>query len=94
MAVEAKTGTRAHTLTRSMDHGDARLCLDLERRVLKLLDAGCHEPIGIYSALKDGQMEVWGISSRNGTVKRVHLTGGTLQEDVEKLASEAWKGLM
>lgn len=94
MAVEAKTGTRAHTLTRSMDHGDGRLCLDLERRVLKLLDAGCHEPIGIYSALKDGQMEVWGISSRNGTVKRVHLTGGTLQEDVEKLASEAWKGLM
>ena len=91
---EAKTGTRAHTLTQSMDHGGGRLCLDLERRVLKLLDAGCHEPIGIYSVLRDGQMEVWGVSSRNGEVKRVHLTGGTLPEDVEKLALEAWKGLM
>ena len=57
MAVEAKAGTAAHSLTLAMDHAQGRLCLELERSVLKQLDAGCHEPIGIYSkkykSLKD-----------------------------------------
>ena len=64
---------------------------DLERSVLKQLDAGCHEPIGIYSVLQNGQLEVWGISSPREEVKRIHLTGGTSRRDIEKLASEAWK---
>lgn len=94
MAVEAKAGTAAHSLILAMDHAQGRLCLDLERSVLKQLDAGCHEPIGIYSVLQNGQLEVWGISSPRGEVKRIHLTGGTSRRDMEKLASEAWKGLM
>ena len=94
MAVEAKAGTMAHSLTQAMDHAHGRLCLELERRVLKLLGAGCHEPIGIYSVPDNGQLEVWGISSRRGEVKRIHLTGGTSRKDMEKLALEAWKGLM
>ena len=94
MAVEAKAGTAAHSLAQAMDHAQGRLCLDLERSVLKQLDAGCHEPIGIYSVLQNGQLEVWGISSPREEVKRIHLTGGTSRRDIEKLASEAWKGLM
>lgn len=94
MAVEAKSGTLAHSLTQAMDHANGRLCLELERSVLKGLDAGCHEPVGVYSVLKDGHLEVWGISSPGGEVKRIHLTGGTSREDMEKLALEAWKGLM
>lgn len=94
MAVEAKAGTAAHSLAQAMDHAQGRLCLDLERSVLKQLDAGCHEPIGIYSVLQNEQLEVWGISSPREEVKRIHLTGGTSRRDIEKLASEAWKGLM
>ena len=94
MAVEAKKGTMAHSLTQAMDHVHGRLCLDLERSVLKRLGAGCHEPIGVYSVLNNGQLEVWGISSPREEVKRIHLTGGTSRRDIEKLASEAWKGLM
>ena len=35
MAVEAKAGTAAHSLTLAMDHAQGRLCLELERSVLK-----------------------------------------------------------
>lgn len=94
MAVEAKAGSEAASLCRSIDHPEGRLSLELERSVLKLLDAGCHEPIGIYSVPEDGQMEVWGISRRKGAVKNVHLTGGISREEIERLALEAGKGLM
>ena len=63
--------------------------------------------LGLYHVHPDIRFTTWedfaimamvekgmGVSSRNGEVKRVHLTGGTLPEDVEKLALEAWKGLM
>ena len=53
------------------------------------------EPIGIYSVLQNGQLEVMGHQQPQGEVKRIHPDrrvhpGG----DIEKLASEAWKGLM
>ena len=34
MAVEAKAGTMAHSLTQAMDHAHGRLCLELERSVM------------------------------------------------------------
>lgn len=94
MAVEAKEGSEAAVLCQGIDHPEGRLCLDLERQVLELLDAGCHEPIGIYSRIKETEMEVWGISRRNGVTRQVHLTGGTLPEEVKRLAAETGKGLM
>lgn len=62
MAVEAREGSHAAMLCQAIDNREGRLCLCLERMVLKLLDAGCHEPIGIYSQITDGRMKVWGIS--------------------------------
>ncbi len=54
MAVEAKAGTAAHSLILAMDHAQGRLCLDLERSVLKQLDAGCHEPSAYTLSFKTG----------------------------------------
>lgn len=94
MAVEARTGSPAARLCQAMDHQEGRLCFELERGVLKLLDAGCHEPIGIYSRITGGQMEVWGISHRQGVTKRIHLAGGILPREVKELTVRAGKGLM
>lgn len=55
---------------------DAKTCLMLERKILKLLDAGCHEPVGVYSRIRGEEIEVFGISRRDRETKRVYLTGG------------------
>ena len=70
---------------------EAKTCLILERKILKLLEAGCHEPIGVYSRIRDEQIEVFGINRRDGETKRVYLTGGT--GELELLAERAAKGL-
>ena len=62
--------------------------------VLKLLDAGCHEPIGIYSNIMDGKMEVWGISRPDRVTRRISLEGAVTEKELEALALQAGRGLM
>lgn len=46
LAVEGRAEGRAAGILSGISHRETWLCLNLERQVLKLLDAGCHEPIG------------------------------------------------
>lgn len=34
------------------------ICITAEREFLRLLDAGCHTPVGVYSTLKDGLIQM------------------------------------
>ncbi len=93
MAVEVKEGSLAQRLCDLIKHEDAVRCLKLEREIVRRLGAGCHEPVGVYSEYKEGRMEVWGICSRDGQVKRIHLEGRADEEGLHCLAYNAWKGL-
>ena len=31
------------------------MCLDAERGVLAYLNAGCHEPVGVYARMEEGK---------------------------------------
>ena len=87
LAVEGRADSAAAEILKSVSHEETWLCLNLERRVLKLLDAGCHEPIGIYSRLNGGMLEVFGISGRGGKIYRTNLKG--TPEQAEELACRA-----
>ncbi len=93
LAVEGRSGDcRTARLCRPIEDKDARLCLTAERRVLRLLNAGCHEPIGVFSRITGPDtMELFGICGRNGSLRRVRLTGR--KEDAEQLAEQAAAGL-
>lgn len=91
LAVEGRTEDRLGGLAAGIQDEEAKTCLVLERKILRLLDAGCHEPIGVYSRVKDGQIEVFGISRRNEETKRVYLTGNV--GELALLAECAAKGL-
>lgn len=91
LAVEGRADGAAAEILKGISDRETWLCLDLERRVLRLLSAGCHEPIGVYSRLADGLLEVFGISGRNGQVYKIHLKGQP--EEAEELARRAAEGL-
>ena len=91
LAVEGRIEDRTCELAVRIQDEEAKTCLILERKILKLLDAGCHEPIGVYSRIRDEQIEVFGINRRDGETKRVYLAGGTGELDL--LAERAAKGL-
>lgn len=91
MAVEGRIEDRVCEFAVRIQDEEARTCLVLERRILKLLEAGCHEPIGVYSRMKGEEIEVFGINRRNEETKRVHVTGST--DELELLAGRVAKGL-
>jgi len=91
LAVEGRVGMEDWPEIWLIENKEARLCLTLERKILKLLNAGCHEPVGVYSRIEEGQFEVFGIRSRDSQIKRIHLKGKT--EELDSLAEEAAKRL-
>jgi hydroxymethylbilane synthase len=42
----------------SINHADTWLRVTAEREFLRLLDAGCHTPVGVFSSLADGTLHL------------------------------------
>lgn len=91
LAVEGRLGSGNEAVIKYMEDEEARLCLTLERKILRLMDAGCHEPVGVYSRFRNGQMEVLGISKRGEDIKKIHIWGEL--EELDRLAQLAADGL-
>lgn len=91
LAVEGRLDDPLREVAVRIQHEETACCLRLERRILRLLDAGCQEPVGVYSWLEGKTMNVMGINRRNGKVKRVRLSANL--DQMEELAFEAAKGL-
>lgn len=92
LAVEGRLDSELVPVVKQLEDHKASMCLTIERKILRLLEAGCHEPIGVYSRIRNGQMEVMGISKRGERIKRIHLNGEV--EELDRLAKEAAKGLL
>lgn len=92
LAVEGRAqDSRTKTLCAGAENKAARLSLQTERMVLKLLDAGCHEPIGVYTRLQEKELELFGICGRNGQIRKVHLSAP--MDQWKSLAMQAAKHL-
>lgn len=91
LAVEGRLDSGLESVVKSIEDEEARLCLSLERKILRHLNAGCHEPIGVYSRIKAGDLEVLGISRRGEEIKRIHLWGEV--GELDRLARLAADGL-
>lgn len=91
LAVEGRIDDGFSRLAALLQDETAKVCLSLERRILKRLDAGCHEPIGVYARPCEGGIEVFGICSRAGKTRRIHMWDDPSRLDL--LADLAAKGL-
>ncbi len=59
IAVETLRGSDAETVLSALDHKDSHRSFDLERRLMQLLGADCHDAVGVYSeAVNDATMHV------------------------------------
>ncbi len=85
LAVEGRTGHSVNEAAERINHKDTWISFQLERRVLRLLDAGCHEPIGVCSRIIQGRLEVRGIYQGEGG-KPVYSRWSGNPEDWERAA--------
>jgi hydroxymethylbilane synthase len=50
--------SRSRVYAESIGHSDTWLRVTAEREFLRLLDAGCHTPVGVFSSLTDGELHL------------------------------------
>lgn len=84
LAIEGRLGDPLCEVAQKVNDREALLCLNLERRVLRLLNAGCHEPVGVYSYIEESQIKVSALYQRDGMLRFSKLAGGL--GEAEKLA--------
>ena len=58
IAIETRTSGEAYDMGRTINDTEAYTQLTCERAVLNRLNAGCHEPIGVYSELDGDHMKL------------------------------------
>ena len=58
IAIETRTSGEAYDMVRAINDTEAYTQLTCERAVLSRLNAGCHEPIGVYSELHGNNMKL------------------------------------
>lgn len=66
IAIEGRRDDEITNLVSGISDQNAMLELETERRVLQLLEAGCHEAIGVVSEVKDGQITIQIIRELDG----------------------------
>ncbi len=86
IAIEGKRNTTLSELLNHISDPTARMELDIERRVLELFNAGCHEPIGVFSDVTDKEINLWMMKELNG--KLVKIKGSTTREKCWELVDE------
>lgn len=75
IAIEGKKDSEWTSLMNGITDSTAKLELETERSALFYLDAGCHEPIGVYARAEENQITIWMMKEINGKIiKRKETT--------------------
>ena len=71
IAMEACEGTLPYRMVQTISDAETEGCLRAERAVVREMEAGCHEPIGVYATWKDEKkLCVRVMNARSGKVER------------------------
>ena len=55
-------------MTKNISDSQAEIELGIERRILHLFEAGCHEPIGVFSEVNQGEVKIRIMKEVNGKI--------------------------
>lgn len=90
IAIEGREDDEISSLVRNVSDSDTELELETERRILELLQADCHEAVGVFSEISGGGIVVSVVRSINGKIykKREQTTVEMRLKLAERLAEE------
>ena len=72
LAVEGRIEDPLLEVIQVINDKQAQRCLETERKVLKLLNAGCQEPIGVYSCMDDNEfLQLWIMYEHQGKLYKL-----------------------
>lgn len=79
IAIEGRKGSSKNEYIKAIIHEKSMFCLEAEREVLKILEAGCHEPIGVYGLLIGTTMSLRMMCAYNNRVNISSVSGKSFE---------------
>jgi hydroxymethylbilane synthase len=82
-------------LLKQIHHSEVSAVTNVERKVLKLLEGGCHMPLGVYCERDAmGNYHVWAAKADtwDAPLRRAHLSSSTKLNLAERIVEELRKG--
>jgi hydroxymethylbilane synthase len=97
IAVEGRVQDEISTMMESISDRDAETELEAERAILKYLNAGCHEAVGVFSKVRheageDSRIEICAFRERQG--KQCRASGNGMLEEYRTLAESIARELL
>lgn len=75
IAVQTMPDSRERQMFQHVSDAGAFLRLTYERSVVKSLQAGCHDPVGVHVKIEGEEMEILLMNGMSGTMQRKQLRG-------------------
>ena len=79
IAIEGRKQDDLNCYIKEITHEKSMKCLEAEREVLRLLDAGCHEPIGVYALVIGTCMSIRMVNDHNKRVNISSVSGNSFE---------------
>jgi len=68
VAIEARVDSELSQMLKTISDSIAGIELEIERRILNLFEAGCHEPIGVFSQVNQNEVKIRIMKEVNGRI--------------------------
>lgn len=68
IAIEGRKDSELAKIMYNISDFKARIELETERKTLEFFNAGCHEPVGVYSRVNGNEITIWMMREINGQV--------------------------
>ncbi len=75
LAIEGRIDDEIACVVSKIDDKSTRVCLDVERLVLKELCASCNEMVGVYAYIQDDEISISAIYDVDGNIKNIKVSG-------------------
>ena len=92
IGIEIRAGdARLEAICRGLNHTPTWVCVTAERAFLQAMGGGCQSPVAAHARLVDGQLQLAGVSFRNGPARRAAVSG--LPEEAVAVGRELARAL-
>lgn len=71
LAVEGRLDDDLVGIVNKINHNNTAICLKTERKVLELMNAGCHEAIGVFSYIQEDQIYINAVYKKDEKILKV-----------------------
>ena len=92
IALQCVKGTKTEEILKQINHSDTKTVFDIERRLMCLLDADCHDAAGVYAVKSNNKISVTAFY-KNSPVLKTEIDVNNIENQLIKMAGDLKNGI-